>query len=311
MKSILYIVLLIVCHIIGYAQSSFKQEFKDMTLINGINGHPLTSKDYYQKISFNNQFKLLYSLGITFYRFDVEIGYNGQILGPNSRIDSMILLSKKYNIGLLPCIYLNSLAKNNISYSTAFLMGKNMALYYKNKIDHFEIGNEMDLFLMNKQNINYSNNVYTLLKGIVDGIKAANVNGKSIIDVTNLSSDFMNNLSFQNIEYDIQGLHVYQKNTNFSNLNAMINKYSSQTNAKPIWITEYNILHGTAENSFSAQKKWLKYFKENITAVSSVKAIFFYELFDEDAKANWKPNHESTFGLLKYDQMSNSYVPKY
>src|SRR5690625_2461866 len=75
-------------------------------IIWGINGHPVTSKDY-MKTSIDDQFLMLQQHQLNYYRFDVRLDLDGNVTWYKDEFEELFSKSIDYDIHLMPVILIN------------------------------------------------------------------------------------------------------------------------------------------------------------------------------------------------------------
>jgi hypothetical protein len=274
----------------------------------GVNGHPLYGGVY----DINNvrwQMGLLRELQAPWYRVDFN---------PNSNDGGLFTSSSSYaptaaalfaaaadsGVNILPIIIWDSAYVRSLTPDNAYADGQAsaqsfMSVYGGNFPKHYyEVANEEDLaygwstwdpltgnFTLQAVVCNY-------FKGMIAGVKAADPQAKIIINSGGHPS-FFTSLGNYQVPYDIIGYDNYQGESALSTDLGSLSSYG-----KDIWLTEINNyvtatdLPGNTEtsaidNEFEACDQ------------QPVKAIFFYELLNEDGKPG---KHESTLGLIQWSQ---------
>lgn len=257
----------------------------------GINGHPLYSKDY-SKISFDKQMKLLKKSNFLYYRIEVWYNSDYEITNGNGNesFDKLYKIAKEYNIELIPNIQFPEFTFDispEKAYQIARIRGKKFALKNSKYFKLIEIGNENNLKIRtNNKKINgkypYDSQKEKVLisyfKGFEDGIKDSKVGWKIIISSADDDDYFFSLLKKNNVYLDYIGSTKYGYDDDYEKT---LKKYYS-IYKKPIWILEFNYPSGSLNVSKVNQKYWLNDKINRIKKIKFVKALFFYELIDEE-----------------------------
>ncbi|MBA5629201.1 glycosyl hydrolase 53 family protein [Moheibacter lacus] len=293
-------------------------------IIWGINGHPVTSKDYL-KISIDQQLQILQQHQISYYRFDVRLDLEGNVVWYENEFEELLKKSQSYQIELMPVILINLFFDDyQITEEEAFLRGqrqmKGFVSKYGQNIDVYALGNEQDLRLLKNDSTGLYPSDYEVdkfkivaayFKGMISGIKQVNPNSKTIINSSNgLYFGYYQLLEDYQIDYDIIGYQWYSFSYGSEKIfaDAIMDLYSQFK--KPIWVTEINRTHGSLEDDNNDQSYLMDSFMRTLNLIPEIKAFFIYELFDEPSlKGLHKEFEQSQYGIFKWNG-SNKIEPK-
>lgn len=314
------IVCLLISFILGGISIGFSQFFPSKSnIMYGASGHPIYIEDY-KKISLEKQFIFLKSMNLKAYRFDVSLS-DDEFKKSLPYIDTLINLSKKYKIVLLPMVYTSNLINYNVSnennINLAHQYAKRFLQCFKS-IQYVEIGNENNLRYDPKNDSIFINNklFYTsrlnnkwfyreasFIKAFINAIHASAPNIKTIIDFTFYDSWYLKALYKYNVKFDIIGGHYYS-NAGWdyykNNYYGILSDVSKFCDGKYVWVTEFNHPQGSWINTKPEHQRGtfdylVNYVPKNFPLV---KAIFIYELLDEpNRKVSKDDAFEQFFGL--------------
>jgi hypothetical protein len=304
----------------SYAYSQQK-ESERQCLIWGINGHPLSQRDYsVQTLTY--QIKYLKDLKVNSYRIDIRLNDKG--LANNARFIPLVKTLRENKISVLPVILFDHNLKDTLkqdTYDTNFQRGKNFCEKYDKYFSTVEVGNEEETQIIlssafdGTKESHYDPEKTKLLmiclKGFTDGIKSVNPSKKIILSLGWIHFNYLHQLQNYDIKFDIIGYHWYSNMgdiTIHKNYGNIIN-YVYKKFRKPIWITEFNYRNGSLNRQHLKQKSYLENSLINILNNKHVKGFFIYELFDEPALKPRKPT-EIAYGLLKKNSLSGDYSKK-
>ena len=111
----------------------------------GINGHPLSQSGYFD-VPLEAQVGLVADTGATWYRVDVS---SGNFAANTARLDELLAIAEGRGMRLLPVLILSSGARSaggtpEQIRAAAFSFARTIVARYKGRIDHWELGNELD-----------------------------------------------------------------------------------------------------------------------------------------------------------------------
>lgn len=287
----------------------------------GINGHPLTQKDYSNNL--DDQIAALNDLNVSSYRFDVILTKDGY--AKNQPAFIKLLQTLKQN-NILPFAAVMQTGFGGMSpdsvYQTAVLQGKNFGVAYGDYFTVMEVNNEVD----NKIRVRNApagggaaaeydtakaKRFMAQISGFIDGIKSVKPSLKISLSVSFTHFYYLKLLQENKVNYDIIGCHWY------SNMGDMLAQKLPISNVlsyiqghfnKPIWITEFNRFKGTGAVSFAMQSQYITDNIPKLIAQKKIGAFFVYELFDEQSLAVKFPL-EANYGIM-YKDASGNYVKK-
>ncbi|MDB5013905.1 MAG: glycosyl hydrolase 53 domain protein [Daejeonella sp.] len=273
----------------------------------GINGHPLTQKDY-AATTWDDQIKLLKDLKVDSYRIDAQLTDQG-IIKSDSKFNSFI--KKLVANGISPFVVLSvggiKTGNKNDIFNTSFNQGKNFGNSVNKNIPVIEVGNEFDNKILKGSFDGTKEAHYDLAKadalmmqlsGFIKGLKSVKPDIKVSLSVGWVHYYYLQLLQEYNIDYDIIGYHWYSNMGNITDVKGYGNvlKTVADRFKKPIWITEFNFRNGSLDNKYEAQKKYIQNSGLDIVKNQFVNGFFIYELLDEPAFKAKSPK-ESFYGL--------------
>ncbi len=287
----------------------------------GVNGHPVTSKDYLNA-SIDQQLSLLQQFQMNYYRFDIRLDSQGNVILYEKEFDELLLKAEKHNIDLMPVVLINLFLDDyRISEAEAFRRGetqmKGFVSKYGKNIKVYNLGNEQDLRLILDHRTGENTSDYDLekfkivasyFKGMISGIKQINPNAKTLINSSNnLHFGYLRLLENYQVNYDILGFHWYSFTRGSEKiLKNSLNLLSQEFN-HPIWITEINRRDGSYMDFENNQPNLINSYISVIKTNPKVKAFFIYELFDEPSLYGLnKLFEQSEYGLYKMEIRSHN-----
>lgn len=284
-------------------------------IIYGVVGHPMTSVNY-KPFSFGEQMKLVKKNGFSWYRFEILMDDSNHVINRNGSLIDLIKEAKLSNVNLLPSIKFNNLDFNKppqIAYNNGRMQGEQFIINYGKYFSVIELGNEVNLMICKYERhdglLEYDKQkaeiLMNYLKGMIDGIRSKNSTVKIIIGISNKDYHFFELTNLYSLKFDIVGNTRYgNENYNFS-----INKMFELTH-KPIWILELNHAKGSTNIDYIKQSGWINAKLKELTQNKYVKAIFIYQLFDENF--NLKTDHpsEANYGIYRITS-NNELVKKF
>jgi hypothetical protein len=284
----------------------------------GINGHPITALDYTVG-SILHQIELLKEHQLEYYRVDITTNDDGSVNTYPAKFDELLRLTTEKEIKILPVIKIDKqLADYSHTTEQAYSLGRKQAngfiTKYGNSFDYYELGNEQENRILNKNangmNVeDYDSQKFEVLvsyfKGMIDGIKTISPKAKIMITGGWLHWGYFEFLEQQKLDYDIISWHWY------SNMGSMykakygggnmIDSLKTKFN-KPIWITEINKKDGSLGETYEEQAYWVEYFMGELHKQPNINAFILYELYDEpnlyDQK--WAGPGEASYGIVSF-----------
>lgn len=286
----------------------------------GINGHPVSSKDYL-KSPIDQQIDLLKEHQLSYYRFDVRVDLEGEVIWYKDEFLELLETSNQAKIKLMPVILINLyLDEYQISENEAFTRGKNQmrgfVKRYGRDIDVYCLGNEQELRLFENSHGGQSITDYSLsrfkivaayLKGMIEGVKVEKPNAKTLINSSGGPYfGYFQLLEDYNVNYDILGYNWYSQfynspNSFIENIKVLYRRFN-----KPIWMTEVNRSHGSYRDYIEEQSAIMDYFMRELIKRPEIQAFFVYELYDQPSTAGKNLKFEqSEYGIVKWISPEN------
>lgn len=263
----------------------------------GINGHPLSSNAYV-KTPADKQIELIKNMGLSIYRFDVQSMSDGRVTVPYL-FEPLLKVAEEQGIKLLPVLTAKTLSMTvdtATSYKLGRTIGANFAEKYGNQIEYYALGYELEskCILAGKSGMSvthYSQNKFNIiaayLKGMDEGIKSSDAGAKTLINATWTHFGYIQLLESAKVNFDIVAWHWYSNYEKLAVSGGVYNipdislKISSIT-TKPIWFTEVRAVNASEQD----QNEFFMSFLTKCRSNPQVKAVLFYELFDEPEKGS-------------------------
>ena len=273
----------------------------------GINGHPITQKDYAEP-TWDDQIKLLKDLKIDSYRIDAQLVDDGTVKNEDkfNTFIKKLIANKISPFVVLSVGGIKAGSKTEI-FNNSFNQGKNFGIRISKNIPVIEVGNEFDTQIMKGAFDGTQESHYDLAKadalmmqlsGFIKGLKSVNPTIKVSLSVGWVHYYYLQLLQDYNINYDIIGYHWYSNMGNITDVKGYGNVLKTVANRfkKPIWITEFNLRNGSFDEKYEAQRKYIQNDGLEIIENQYVSGFFIYELLDEPAFKVKSPK-ESFYGL--------------
>ncbi len=260
----------------------------------------------YQKSQMQTQIKLAKELGATDVRANVED-------------DSLVndhFVDLSLEAGLRPTFILEPIAAHYFdedTYNKAYTYAKKIAERYKGRVPYYQLANEASGVAIkpnapgNKVS-DYDSAKYAHLKNIVkgmsDGVRAADPAAKRIISANWLGVGVMDKLIADKIDFEIFGWNWYsdmgedlvKKLDDGTTLN--IPEYLAKYN-KQFWVVELNRRVGSYDGNEKAQGEFLTTFINNVIKRSQVSGVFVYTLTDECGALDKEIGHLGLVNIVK------------
>jgi len=293
------------------------------TLGIGANGHPFTDAPYVQTRA-SKQISLLKGMGLNWYRVNIQTRSDGSVT--SSLFDGLRQAAENGGVNLLPMLYLRTLDFNKSesqNYQQGKTLGSNFAARYGKYFSMYDLGNDLELALLLSNKTGQSTSHYdkrktnitaAYLKGMDEGIKAKDPGAKTMIDAGWLHYGFLQMCASYGVKFDAIGYHWYSDMENAAphsptNIPDITVKIVSLFPTKQLWFTECNYRYKSSISQSAneaAQSKFIMSFVAKCKRNPSVKALIFYELFDEP----YKSYQEARYGLLKWASQYSSTTRK-
>jgi hypothetical protein len=301
----------------------------------GINGHPIAQLAYSdsQGVSFDDQLTEVHNAGAQLYRFDVSAPGTGADF---TKTDALVNKAQAHGVHLLPVLFaVIDLAHDSPTtiYAKSRDGAYNFVSRYKSSIHVWELSNEQDAysgFASGELITDYDPQKYAavaaMLRGLSDGVRAADGGALRIIDIAGwLHTGFLQRIEDDRIPYDIVGIHWYQTMgeitcpgqplpcpANPLHFN-VIQRTQTITHGKPMWMTETNYTPLSTDSVEANMAKMKQYLTTVLRTYSNSPAIYpfqmvmIYELLDEPY-LHKQGVDESQFGLFSVTQSGGKYV---
>lgn len=300
-------------------------------LIKGINGHPLNAVAYNANsstisgITNTQQADMIKEMGLSYYRVDVSTDLNGKALNHTKFLDIINKCAEK-GIDILPMIY--DKCDSNATADAAYQRGKTQmagfAQNYGQYIDHFELGNELELFkklkktsgLIGDKEAHYKldkvEKYAQYIRGMEEGLKSVKPTAKSMVNTAGYFPIYwMDRMFAAAPTIDICAWHVYSEMPGAYRSNPDINvdnihQYLYNRYQRPIWYTETNARSKedlTQEENEQRSENWRVTFTEQCLAEPNVHAVLYHELLDQPERGTFSgySYEEENFGYVKFD----------
>jgi Domain of unknown function (DUF4214) len=272
----------------------------------GVNGHPLYPGAYYNNVRW--QMGLLKELQAPWYRVDFNPNpdNSGSFTSSPYASTAMALFAAAADSGvnILPIIIWDKNHVLTLTPANAYADGvaaaqSFMTVYGGNFPQHYyEVANEEDLAYgwdiwdPILGNFTLQAVICFYFKGMIAGVKAADPQAKIIIN-SGGHPPFFGNLANYQVQYDIIGYDNYQGESALSTDLGSLSSYG-----KDIWLTEINNYKTATDLPNNTEASAID---DELEACDqqAVKAIFFYELLNEDGQTGG--SDPSTLGLIKWN----------
>lgn len=300
--------------LLSFTSTIVKAQKKTKPFVWGINGHPLTQRDYSNNL--DEQISAINDLGLTSYRFDVLLDKDGYAKKEPSFIEILNQL-KKNNISALPALMQSGLKSESVDsiYQAAYGQGKNFGIRYGDYLTVVEVNNEGDNKIRLRDNpgkakqgaydTEKAKRFIAGIKGFIDGLKSVRADIKVTLSVSYIHYYYLQLLKDNNVNYDIIGCHWYSNMgdiTRVKPMNSNVLSFISQSFNKPIWITEFNQFKGTTTVNFARQNEYINQSIQKIIDQGIIGGFFIYELFDQPSLKKRYPL-EACYGLIYKDDL--------
>lgn len=296
---------------------------KDRRVRFGVNGHPLNSGSYDQ-MSLEQQLSLLKSNGLRTYRVNVDPEHTQKF----GRLAQLTTLAQRDGIRILPVVIIppRQYSDEGEAYNAAEPAMYRLAKEFESHIAVWELGNEYDLYCLKPGATgaaprDYDDQKYVvvrgLIRGMIDGLRAASPTAHSIVETTQhtsqaLDSGFLQRLIGDGVQFDITGYHYYSRDgrvpVNADGKNSLQELHEQFH--KRIWVTEFDESSitrkvGPSSNPEEQGKALRTAMKELALAAERYRVVGadIYELLDEPEllHAPGVAPSQAQFGILRSD----------
>lgn len=282
----------------------------------GANGHPLYGGVY--DIDYVRwQMGLLRELQAPWYRVDFNPNpdTSGMFTASPyaSTATALFAAAADSGVNILPIIIWDKAHILTLTPANAYADGMAaaqsfMTVYGGNFPQHYyEVANEEDLqygwgtWDPFTGNFNLQTVICNYFKGMIAAVRAADPQAKIIIN-SGGKPQFFGYLANHQVSYDIIGYDNYDGESALSTDLGSLSNYG-----KDIWLTEINNYVTATDKAGNTETSAID---DEFEACDqrNVKAIFFYELLNEDGKPTIAGHNEATLGLIKWN---GGYTPDY
>lgn len=280
----------------------------------GVNGHPFAS---YPGVSFKQQLAYVDDLGMTSYRVDIST------IQSAPRLEKLIAFARPRDIRILPVLtpgYDLDKHEPEQLYEWAHAFAVHLVSRFKDDIRVWELGNEMENYALIKgcetrdNGVQYDcewgaprgddpldyygprwEKVSAVLRGLSDGTNSVDPEIRRAMGTAGWGHvGAFERMREDGIEWDISVWHMYGEDPEWA-----FKKLAEF--GKPIWVTEFNHLHGSQEGEIKQAKgleRWMARLRE-LGSTYDVEAAHIYELMDEPY---WAPSFEAVMGLVRLEK---------
>jgi hypothetical protein len=278
----------------------------------GINGHPLGDVAYLGTPA-ADQINLIKKMGMGIYRLNLMTKTDGTCTVPTV-LQPLLDAAKAGGVTLLPMLYTKTLDYNDTeanAYTKGKIVGGNFAAKYASVFKYYDMGNDLELPILNSGKDGRVTEDYdqkklrvtaSYLKGMNDGIHANDPDAQTMISAGWVHWGFIKFCQNYGVDFDVLAYHWYSdmeaaianaKSLNITDITVTLNGLFP---GKPIWITEVNLRPGNMSVFEADQNSFLTKFIAKCKANPTVKAVLIYELFDEP----YKSAAERYYGIAKW-----------
>lgn len=288
----------------------------------GVNGHPINQTAYGSRPAYE-QIGLLKKLSMSIYRVDMPFSPSTGQISPEifyTRIKSSADSAGITILPMVPAATLDYTGTEATAYQSGYTRAYNFANRYKNDFTYYNLGNELDNSCIKSSNHSGQNVsdydsvkfkiIAAHLKGMDDGVKAADSDAQTMIVAGWLHYRYLLMLENYGVNFDIVAYHWYD---NMESLAAGspyfipdITQKLSSLFTKPIWFTETGMVNTNGTKPDSIQRNFLNSFLAKCRNNPQVKAAIIYELFDQPIFNSV----ESHYGLYRWVTPYTVYEPK-
>ncbi|MBL4677583.1 MAG: glycosyl hydrolase 53 family protein [Mucilaginibacter sp.] len=287
----------------------------------GINGH--LGDAPYLSVPWKDQIKLLKARGMSYYRINVQTKSDGTA-SASKDLEALQSAASASGIRLLPMLYPRTLdvkKSESENYTNGKTLGANFAAKYKNYFVYYNLGNDLELPLLNANttgtkpshyNLERFKKVAAYVKGMNDGIKSKDSDAKTIVSAGWLHYGWLQMLEDYGVKFDRIGYNWYSDmETGAAKapyyITDITKKLASLFPDKPIWFVEFNYRYkATSTTNEADQEDFVKKFTAKCAANPQVKVAMVYQLFDEP----YKTAHEGNYGIIKWKVKYTSWLEK-
>jgi hypothetical protein len=262
--------------------------------------------------------RLIHDLGFTYYRVDVPFGLDGAEHGWLTEVADA---ADEFGITILPVIAFDWSAEipdRKEAKSVGRAIGTTFVRNHGTRFPVVEIGNELDIRAMlgnlpGDQPDHYNPKIVSrfaaIMTGIIQKIHAGAPGVRTIVDMTQSHTAFLQMLLDRGVPFDIVGWHAYVHESDDADPPGSHSDYRAslarlEALGRDIWITEVNRRGGSAvgDTELAEQASMLRRLAVEMYYMHPmVQAFIVYELYDETASLDTPDigdDDEVYYGLL-------------
>ncbi len=285
----------------------------------GVNGHPLVS---YPGVTFEEQLDYVVDLGLKSYRVDVNS------LDKLDGLDRLLGLAEARGVEILPVLVPPVSLKEDSAkalYDQAYKFGYTTAKRFRDRIDVFELGNELENYAIIQPCEQRDNGkqypcewgpaggvspldyygprwskVSAVLKGLSHGVADAAPDALRAMGTAGWGhTGAFDRMAADGVAWDISVWHIYSDDEDWA-----FEKLAAW--GKPIWITEFNHPNGSKDGEAEQAAGLVAMMDEYDAkaALYGIEAAHIYELMDE---TYWAPHYEAYMGLVGLEKDGGSW----
>jgi hypothetical protein len=255
----------------------------------------------YNKVPIKRQMQLLTLSGLSWYRTSCVASNCAELVTDANANGIKVLKS----IGGKP----DATQSEAANYTLAYAIGVSEATNVHSAFDHFEAGNELDIWVglngdgsvRGQYNVQRYAQARGWVRGLIDGIHSANASAQVLVDDAGWCHyGFLQMLWADGVRWNITAFHWYSNEGNVEHAGCQNGANAAAIHAAfglPVWITEFGSKAAATSNDPQAEAAWNTAFIAQIQAVAGtygIGGVFVYELLDEPNLSGM----ESHFGIF-------------
>lgn len=305
------------------ATTSTSSTLTGSALMLGINGHMGDAP--YLATSPAKQIETLRNRGMKWYRLNIQTTSDGTA-SASTLFEALQAAATAGGVKILPMLYLRTLdysKSESESYQLGKTVGSNFAAKYGKYFTYYNLGNDLELPLLYTNKTGQSSSDYNrskfnvvaaYLKGMDAGIKAKDLDAKTMISAGWLHYGFLKMCESYGVKFDVVAYNWYSdmeiaaaKSPYY--ISDITKKLSSLFTTKPIWFTEFNYRYkstSTTTTNETDQNAFVTKFIAKCKGNTQVKVAIVYQLFDEP----YKNGDEKSYGILKWASQYTTWTNK-
>lgn len=185
------------------------------------------------------------------------------------------------------------------TYESSYQYAKGIATRYKDKVGYYQLADEISEMALTSNQSGYKTTDYDdtlygkvrdIVKGLSEGVVAADPKAKRVINVKGASVGMVRKLIGDKVNFEVAGWSWFSDKGNdlvaVDGTNSISIADEMANLNKELWVVEFNLRDGTQGGGLQEQSNFLNVFVTNVLKRKNVRGLFVYTLTDFCSELN-------------------------